>query len=66
MFQVTLCVFYQTKPSIRPTGDQLKSMETLAETYSVDLQCSRDVAVAELHLWYIDSWLQLMINQVVL
>ena len=27
-------------------------METLAETYAVDLQCSHDVAVAELHLWY--------------
>ena len=27
-------------------------METLAETYAGDLQCSRDVAVAELHIWY--------------
>ena len=41
-------------------------METLAETYAVDLQCSRDVAVADLHLWYIYSWLQLIINQAVL
>ena len=40
------------KPSIKPTGDQLKSMETLAETCAVDLQCSCYVAVAELHLWY--------------
>ena len=48
---------YKTVNQCRPTGDQLKSIkvsanETLAETYAVDLQCSSDETVAELHLWY--------------
>lgn len=46
-----MCLLPNT-PSVQPSVDQTTSMRTLAETYAVDLQCSNDVAVAELQLWY--------------
>jgi hypothetical protein len=40
------------KTSFKPSAQQLTFMRKPAETYDADLQCSSDVAVAELKLWY--------------
>jgi hypothetical protein len=49
-----MCLLPDTtdKTSVKPSADQLTSMRKLTETYDADLQCSNDVAVAELKLWY--------------
>lgn len=35
-----------------PTSGQVSAIKQLSESYAVDLECSSDVAVAELQVWY--------------
>ena len=49
-----MCLLPDNLPvsSGKPTVDQVTAVQRLAETYAADIQCSSDVAAAELHLWY--------------